>query len=172
MNGNDWANVLYQDPQEEQQEFDWKTFSLGDWERIFKKAKVKDPYAPMGKEQYLPINVTFPKDKRDLATEIDKILNSKDYMMLDPEGRAKVLKVLQGIQLEKEKPVAGVSKATTPTKRAIPEEEPARKKEKYPGVQLRMVNGELIKERAGKWTEEELTPEEKIAKRTAELERD
>lgn len=170
MNGNDWANILYEDPQKEE-EFDWRTFTGQDWGRIFEKAKVKDPYALGGKEQYLPINISFPEDRRDLATEIDKILNSKDYMMLDPEGRAKVLKVLQTIQLAKDKSVGEVSKATTPAKKVTAKEEPARKREEPRGVQLRKVGEELIKERAGKW-EEELTPEQKIAKRTAELERD
>jgi len=169
MNGNDWAKILYEDPQREQEGFDWKTFTGEDWGRIFQKANVKDPYALGGREQYLPINVSFPEDRRDLATEIEKILNSKDYMMLDPEGRAKVLKVLQSIQLEKEKPVAGVSKVT-PTKAVTAKKEPA-KREEPRGVQLRMVDGEIIKERAGKW-EEELTPEQKIAKRKAELEID
>jgi len=37
------------------------------------------------------------------------------------------------------------------------------------GVQFRMVGGELIKERAGIWEEERLTPEQKIAKREAGL---
>lgn len=173
MNGNDWANILNyspEDPQKEQGEFDWKTFTGEDWGRIFEKGKVKDPYALGGREQYLPINVSFPEDRRDLATEIEKILNSKDYMMLDPEGRAKVLKVLQTIQLEKEKPVAGVSKVT-PGKAVTAKKEPA-KREEPRGVQLRTVGGEVIKERAGKWTEEELTPEQRIAKRTEELKRD
>jgi len=172
MNGNDWANIL-RNPQKEEP-MDWRTFTGQDWERIFEKAKIRDPYALGGKEQYLPINISFPEDRRDLATEIDKILNSKDYMMLDPEGRAKVLKILQTIQLAKDKPVGEVSKVTTPAKKVTAKEEPARKREEPRGVQLRKVNGKYIQEPAGIWEREEreLTPEQKIAKRTAELERD
>lgn len=181
MNGNDWANILNnpEDRWKEGQFKDWRTFSTEDWRGVMGKARTmvgpEEEWAGMRGKQAPPISINFPEDlraireRRDLASEIDKILNSQDYMMLDPEGRAKVLKVLQDIQLAKDKPVEGVSRATTPTKKTTPKEEPTKKRERPQGVQFRRVDGELVKEEAGKWWED-LTPEQEIAKRKAELE--
>ena len=180
MNGNDWANILNnpEDRWKGGQFKDWRTFSTEDWRGVMGKARTmvgpEEEWAGMRGRQAPPININFPEDlkaireRKDLASEIDRILNSQDYMMLDPEGRAKVLKVLQDIQLARDKPVEGVSRVTTPTKKTTPKEEPA-KREKPQGVQFRGVGEELVKEEAGKWWED-LTPEQEIAKRKAELE--
>jgi len=61
-----------------------------------------------------------------------------------------------------------------PRPRATPEELAEALRPEKRGVQFRMVGGELVKEPAGIWEREErrLTPEQRIAKRGAELEED
>jgi len=68
-----------------------------------------------------------------------------------------------------------LTKEVTPRARAVapraePEELAAALRPAPRGVQFRMVGGELIKEPAKIWERERLTPEQKIAKRKAELE--